>query len=279
MVRRTSSDGREVLTCWSWWRRRLPPPPSHDATRGMDVAANLFTDTFLTKAGSEFLTTKLGNEAVLIDVGEPTIADLLTWPELEEILATRPLSAPRLRLTQRAVDVPVESYTRSVMSSGEQRRALVPEKVYDQLRGDATLILEAIDRLHPPIRDAADDLVQMISEAAQANLYLVFGEVGGFGTHWDDHDTFIVQVAGLKRWIVHGPGQPPLSDGPRTRSLSRLSRERGVERSTVTRPDPACAAWVVAHRAGRWRMVHAPHVWLHPSHRHELVALALRSTS
>lgn len=175
----------------------------------MDVAANLFTDTFLTKAGSEFLTTKLGNEAVLIDVGEPPIADLLTWPELEEILATRPLSAPRLRLTQRAVDVPVESYTRSVMSSGEQRRALVPEKVYDQLRGGATLILEAIDRLHPPIRDAADDLVQMVSEAAQANLYLVFGEVGGFGTHWDDHDTFIVQVAGLKRWIVHGPGGRP----------------------------------------------------------------------
>jgi hypothetical protein len=175
------------------------------------VAANLYTDTFLTKAGSEFLTTKLGNEAVLIDVGEPTIADLLTWPELEEILATRPLSAPRLRLTQRAVDVPVESYTRSVMSSGEQPRALVPEKVYDQLRGGATLILEAIDRLHPPIRDAADELVQMISEAAQANLYLAFGEMGGFGTHWDDHDTFIVQVAGLKRWIVHGPGQPPLS--------------------------------------------------------------------
>lgn len=98
------------------------------------MPANLFTDTFLTKAGSEFLTTKLSNEAVLIDVGEPTIADLLTWTKLDEILSTRPLSAPRLRLTRRAVDVPVESYTRSVMSSGEQRRGLVPEKMYDQLR-------------------------------------------------------------------------------------------------------------------------------------------------
>lgn len=180
------------------------------------MAANLFTDTFLTKAGSQFLTTQLGNEAIVIDVGERAIANLLTWHELDEILSTRPLSAPRLRLTKRAVDVPVESYTRSVISSGEQRRALVPEKVYDQLRGGATLILEAIDRLHAPIRDAADDLVRMTREAAQANLYLVFGDVGGFGTHWDDHDTFIVQAAGAKRWVVHGPGSRsyPMAEEP-----------------------------------------------------------------
>ncbi|HEU0087514.1 MAG TPA: cupin domain-containing protein [Pseudonocardiaceae bacterium] len=107
------------------------------------------------------------------------------------------------------MDIPIESYTRSVMSSGEQRKALIPEKVYEQLREGATLILEAIDRLHPPIRDVTDDLVRMVSEAAQANLYLVWGDVGGFGTHWDDHDTFIVQIMGAKHWVVHGPDVHP----------------------------------------------------------------------
>ncbi|MGH3428322.1 MAG: hypothetical protein ACRDQZ_12275, partial [Mycobacteriales bacterium] len=82
------------------------------------MAANLFTDTFLTEVGGEFLATKLGNEAVLADVGEQAVADLLTWPDLDEILSTRPLSAPRLRLTQRSADIHVEAYTRSVMSSG-----------------------------------------------------------------------------------------------------------------------------------------------------------------
>jgi hypothetical protein len=64
------------------------------------VATNLFTDTFLTKAGGDFLATKLGNEILLIDVGESTITDLLTWPDLNDVLSTRPLSAPRLRLTR-----------------------------------------------------------------------------------------------------------------------------------------------------------------------------------
>ncbi|MGH3718442.1 MAG: JmjC domain-containing protein [Pseudonocardiaceae bacterium] len=210
------------------------------------MAANLFTDTFLTEVGGEFLATKLGNEAVLADVGEQAVADLLTWPDLDEILSTRPLSAPRLRLTQRSADIPVEAYTRSVMSSGEQRRALVPEKVYSQLRDGATLILEAIDRLHPPVRDAVDDLVRMVREAAQANLYLVWGDVGGFGTHWDDHDTFIVQVAGTKRWVVHSPATHP------------YPMADGADRSHVC---PENVAWDGVLSPGQ--ILHVPRGWWH----------------
>lgn len=213
------------------------------------MTTNLFSGTFLSKAGEDFLATKLGNEFLLVDIGVETVKELLTWPDLNEILSTRPLSSPRLRLTRHAADIPVESYTRPVMSSGEQRRALVPDKLYRHLRNGATLIVEAIDRLHPPIRQAADDLVRMVREAAQANLYLVWGEEGGFGTHWDDHDTFIVQVAGAKHWIVHGPA-----------THSHPMAEEADRSHTC----PDSVVWQGALRPGQ--VLHVPRGWWHTVH-------------
>ena len=77
---------------------------------------------------------------------------------------------------------------------------------YAQLRQGASLVLDGIDRIHPPIRAAADDLMRLVHERVQVNLYLIWGDSHGFNTHWDDHDTFIVQVAGTKHWQVHGQG-------------------------------------------------------------------------
>lgn len=51
--------------------------------------------------------------------------------------------------------------------------------------------------------------MRLTRERAQANLYLIWGESRGFDTHWDDHDTVIVQVEGTKHWQVHGPGSRP----------------------------------------------------------------------
>jgi Cupin superfamily protein len=210
------------------------------------VTANLFSGTFLNQAGEDFLATKLGYEFMLVNIGDEAVKNLLTWSDLNEILSTCPLSAPRLRLTLHATDIPVELYTRPVMSSGEQRRALIPDKLYGHLRNGATLILEAIDRLHPPIRQAVDDLVRMVREATQANLYLVWGEEGGFGTHWDDHDTFIVQVAGAKHWIVHGP------------ATHRYPMAEEADRSHTC---PDSVVWQGVLRPGQ--VMHVPRGWWH----------------
>lgn len=207
---------------------------------------NLFSQEVLTKVGEDFLTTTLGKKFALIEVGDQAVKSLLTWSDLDDIISTRPLSSPQLRLTRWAVDIPVESYTRPVMSSMGQRKALVPEKVYEWMRDGATLILEAIDRLHPPIRDAVDDLVRTVREAAQANLYLVWGDVGGFGTHWDDHDTFIVQVMGAKHWIVHGCAAHPYPMAEET------------DRSHAC---PEGVVWEGVLRPGQ--ILHVPRGWWH----------------
>jgi cupin superfamily protein len=168
---------------------------------------SLFSGGFLPQAGDYFLAHGLGESVVRADLGAEAVVPLLSWDDLNAILSTGTLQPPRLRLYRQGSPVPVERYTQTATVGGERRAVVRPVDLYAQLRDGASLIIEAIDRLHPPIRAAADDLICLVREPVQANLYLLWGETHGFDAHWDDHDTVIVQVMGTKSWTVHGPGR------------------------------------------------------------------------
>lgn len=205
----------------------------------------LFTGAFLACADGHFLAKQLSNDTVCVDVDPALIEQLLTWDDLNHILATRPLQPPRLRLHRRGQVVPVDEYTEKVDEAGEPRRVVRPPALYSALRDGASLVLDAIDRLHPPIRAAADDLMGMLHERVQTNLYLLWGDTFGFDTHWDDHDTFIIQVAGTKHWKVHGPGRryPMKIDSDQTHTC------------------PEAIAWEGTLRPGQ--ILHVPRGWWH----------------
>ena len=168
-------------------------------------SAALFTGRFAELAGSNFRPDRLGQDFVKVAVGTDEVAQLLTWPALNSILSTHQLDEPQLRLFRDGAQVPVTEYAKHDVDTG--RTALLPDALYRQLREGASLVVDSIDQLHPPIAAAADDLMRLVRELVQVNLYLVWGSGQGFDTHWDDHDTVIVQLAGSKHWTVHGPGR------------------------------------------------------------------------
>lgn len=168
--------------------------------------STFFSGAFAGRLGDDFLKRDLGAKVVLAD-GGPLAESLLTWADLNEVLATRPLLAPRLRLYHQGSQIPVESYA-TVEGTGTARREVVqPELLARVLRAGATLIIDNIDALHPPVGAATEDLVRWVGEEARANLYVTWGSSGGFNAHWDTHDTFIVQLIGAKHWAVYGPGR------------------------------------------------------------------------
>ncbi|MFC4565401.1 JmjC domain-containing protein [Nocardiopsis mangrovi] len=169
----------------------------------------LFTETLRAAIGADRLDARLSSEVLFADLGPDTVGGLLTFDALDDILATRPLEPPRIRLHRKGSPVPAARYTEPGETSGAARRLLRPDALYRELRDGASLVLDGIDRLHPPVREAADDLMRLVRERAQVNLYLIWGDSHGFDTHWDDHDTFIVQVRGTKAWQVHGQGTRP----------------------------------------------------------------------
>lgn len=73
-----------------------------------------------------------------------------------------------------------------------------------ELREGATLVLDAVDELHPPIRLLAESLERVFRVRVQVNAYAGWRTSHGFDLHWDDHDVFVLQIAGRKEWKVYG---------------------------------------------------------------------------
>nr|WP_156003780.1 cupin domain-containing protein [Streptomonospora sp. PA3] len=166
----------------------------------------MFTETLRAAVGEDLLSARLSTDVVFADLGAEAVRPLLTFEALNDILGRCALEPPRLRLHRKGAPVPASRYTEKGRTAGAERTVIRPDGLYRELRDGASLVLDAIDRLHPPIREATDDLMRLVRERAQVNLYLIWGDSHGFDTHWDDHDTFIIQVEGTKSWQVHGPG-------------------------------------------------------------------------
>ena len=175
----------------------------------MTEPGRLFSQALCDVVGRDALTTRLSEEFVFADLGEDAVRTLFTLEDLNHVLATCAPEPPRLRLHREGSPVPLDRYTETGTATREARRIVRPEALYKELRGGSSLVLDGVDRMHPAVGDAADDLMRLVRERAQANLYLIWGDSRGFDTHWDDHDTMIVQLAGSKHWQVHGPGTRP----------------------------------------------------------------------
>jgi hypothetical protein len=65
-----------------------------------------------------------------------------------------------------------------------------------------------VDELSAPVEELAKGLELFFRERVQVNLYAGWQTSRGFDLHWDDHDVFILQVAGRKRWSVYGQTRP-----------------------------------------------------------------------
>jgi hypothetical protein len=129
---------------------------------------------------------------------------------LNEILRQHRLDFPRLRLMREGKSLPVTSYLRHTSGArGKQPiPRLQPVKFTAQLRAGATLVLDAVDELHEPLEELAAGLERFFRERVQINSYAGWHTSRGFDLHWDDHDVFILQVVGRKRWGIYGETRP-----------------------------------------------------------------------
>ncbi|RNL81655.1 cupin domain-containing protein [Halostreptopolyspora alba] len=157
--------------------------------------------------GDTFLAQVLGREHRRYPAGEDereAFTDLLTWSALNNLLATQRLDAPRMRLSAGGV-IDAGEYTRL-----RQYRRMpdwnqpVPHLFHQQLKEGATLVLDAIDEMHPPIGRLINELEAWLRTGIQVNAYASWTSQEGFGVHWDDHDVLVLQVSGRKRWRIYG---------------------------------------------------------------------------
>jgi ribosomal protein L16 Arg81 hydroxylase len=158
---------------------------------------------------SQFFATIQGREHRRFPGPVGRFADVLPWSALGAILHQHRLEFPRLRLALDGEPVPATVYTEQVAT---RRNGVIPRlqtaPFTEQLRNGATLVLDAVDELSGTVGDLARRLEHDLREKVQVNLYAGSGVTHGFDVHWDDHDAFIIQLAGRKRWRMHGLTRP-----------------------------------------------------------------------
>ena len=161
-------------------------------------------------APEEFLASSWGVNFLHARGAAGRFAHLMPWETLNEILRRQRLDFPRLRLVQDGKPLPVSEYLRHVAAG--RRRGSIPRlktsELTKHLREGATLVLDAVDELHEPLEELATGLELFFREHVQINLYAGWQTSRGFDLHWDDHDVFILQVTGRKRWSVYGQTRP-----------------------------------------------------------------------
>jgi hypothetical protein len=161
-----------------------------------------------------FLGEQFGRAPFRRRLPEGEAARLFGWNLLNRVLAEHRLGPPRLKLEKGGAEVGRPVFGERRPRPGQTLYDIDTPALYEQLRNGATLILDAVNELHAPLQRLSSGLATEFCASSQTNLYACWGESQGFDVHWDDHDVFVVQVEGAKRWDLYGFTKPsPLRRG------------------------------------------------------------------
>jgi ribosomal protein L16 Arg81 hydroxylase len=189
-------------------------------------------------------------------------ADLLTLDMVDELIAERGVRAPFIRLAKQGELLTRECYLGPAGFGAEIPDQVDSAKVLAEFAAGATLVLQGLHRLWPPLIDFVRRAVDDLGHPVQANAYITPPGARGFDPHYDVHDVFVLQAAGHKRWIVHEPVHvDPLSSQPwtehRAAITERVSGEPVVD--TVLSPGDALylpRGWVHSAQALETTSIH-----------------------
>ncbi len=131
--------------------------------------------------------------------------DLLSPADVDDLLSRRGLRTPFLRVAHQGKVLPPSQFTGPGGVGAEIGDQVVDDKVMHLYAEGATLVLQGLHRLWPPLIEYARELGTELNRPLQVNAYLTPPNNQGFSTHYDTHDVFVLQVDGTKQWCIHPP--------------------------------------------------------------------------
>ncbi len=156
-------------------------------------------------------------------------SDLLSPGAVDELIAERGIRAPFIRLARDGEILAKDCYLGPAGFGAEITDQVDSAKVLAELAAGATVVLQGLHRLWPPLIDFVRDAVDDLGHPVQVNAYITPPGNRGFDPHYDVHDVFVMQISGQKRWVVHEPVHAhPLPSQPWTQHRATIDeRVRG----------------------------------------------------
>jgi ribosomal protein L16 Arg81 hydroxylase len=151
-------------------------------------------------------------------------ADLLSSKTVDELIAERGVRAPFIRLAKEGGVLAKDCYLSPAGFGAEMPDQVDSAKVLAEFAAGATIVMQGLHRLWPPLIDFVRQMVDDLGHPVQANAYITPPTNRGFDPHYDVHDVFVLQAAGQKRWMVHEPvHRHPLPSQPWTQHRSAIA--------------------------------------------------------
>ncbi|MCV6978264.1 cupin domain-containing protein [Mycobacterium bourgelatii] len=151
--------------------------------------------------------------------------DLLSASMVDELIAERGVRSPFVRLAKEGDLLAKDCYLGPAGFGAEISDQVDSGKVLGEFASGATIVLQGLHRLWPPLIDFVRKLVDELGHPVQANAYITPPTNRGFDAHYDVHDVFVLQTAGRKRWIVHAPvHEHPLASQPWTQYRDAIAQ-------------------------------------------------------
>lgn len=146
--------------------------------------------------------------APLLSPTNDDFGDLFSPEAVDELVGRRALRTPFIRLAHEGSVLAPERFTASGGFGAEVSDQVSSDKVLTEFAAGATIVLQGLHRMWPPLVDFTRALVGELGHPAQVNAYVTPPSSQGFSPHYDTHDVFVLQVSGQKHWRVHAPVHP-----------------------------------------------------------------------
>ncbi|MFH8892722.1 JmjC domain-containing protein [Streptomyces sp. NPDC017949] len=183
--------------------------------------------------GPEFVGKQLSNEVVLKHLDPELLREHFSWRDLNEVLSRGRVEPAELKLCAGGKSLPEHEY----MVTRAGHRVVDLGKSFSLMRSGVSLVIDSLDRIHPAVRATTDDVMRFVGETASCNLFVTFDDAQAFDSHFDEVDTFVVQVLGTKHWQVHGPSEehplPEYGDSDPARCPETVLFEKTLESGDV----------------------------------------------
>lgn len=152
---------------------------------------------------------------------------LLTLDDIDRVLSLTGVALDHVRVVVDGRETPIGELRSSGSRNGLTNSL---EALYERHRTGSTIVVNALEGRWEPLKRLAAVLGEEFGARFQMNIYITPAGSRGFAAHYDDHDVFIAQVHGGKRWRLHGTPTPlPLPGYRYDKSQPEPELEREVE--------------------------------------------------
>ena len=167
---------------------------------------------------TEFFKTYHEKEALLSKHNDANrFHGLLSIDRIDEIIASTELPPSSLDMVRK--EPPIERSYYTFKNGNIDRGAVI--RHYQE---GATIILPQLHLADELLAKFCRSLENVFSSHVQTNIYLTPGSSQGFNTHFDDHDVFVIQLSGTKKWRLY---QRPIDNPYRGESFNTKDYKAG----------------------------------------------------